>query len=442
MIFPLLSATVCARLLPYKPANRGEWNSITERIVTTHEQFQADFPEDETKLVEDLSLRHLSRRSLLAMTVNEHTFPNALRLVAKVVNGAASCPVPSFSQGGVLCKAGKISLDGRTCCAKESSSSIASCQHRKICRTESDVMCKMPIEKRSDEIDVVFFDYSKGFTQGVSHGVDFSELLKHYVQRSDADNIDIPDEVHISHVHDPNLVKLEFAVKYLDPAAANGFTDYEYTMMWDGDGVVSTKTWDTCTYLRLLRASKAGLAQPAYERGSRGARSWMLDPAVWQSGLYRYRRHVHMNFWTWRQDWWATMHGVLEVYPFKYRYADMLPMKCLINDRTLSRMPHPPVAMTGVVVIDATPIKHPRTERRIGKRMLRGGAHVEERRDVDSKYVHNYERFWFEKIHHRQECEKLYTPEQHLGDIRGMRHGGGIDLDGNWEPEVSRIVEY
>ena len=390
-------------------------------------------------------MKHSSRprRALLALTVNNAQFPVALELAAKVMQGGTRCPAPALSQGGWLCANGYPSVDCRACCANNCTGG-GCCTGRMLCESDGDVRCVMPMEERAQEWDIVFFDFSKGNSQSTTHGVLFSDLWSQHVPDGTTISRNAPVmSAKVSHVRDPGLCKLEFALKYLDPEV-NDLGTFEWLLLWDGDGVAPEPTWDSCTFLRLMRASGAGMGQPALTRSSQ-LNSWMLDNGQWldasgrRGGLYRYRRHAQVGFWAFRADWWTTMHGVLTEYPFMYWYVDMLPMKCLVRVRELNMPGHGATRTKnfGVVVVDATPIGHPHSIRRVGKMLRRGnGARLK----VDTAYVQKFERVWFKKLHERWQCKPLYTEEQLHGETDGMLRGSGVDIKGQHIAEVPKAL--
>ena len=421
----------------------GELGLGTMERGPSHEEVIANA--DAARRGAEAIMKHSSRprRALLTLTVNTAQFPVALKLAAKVLQGGTHCPAPALSQGGWLCANGYPSVDGRTCCASNCTGA-GCCTGLSSCESDGDIRCSMPTEERAQEWDIVFFDFSKDSTPSVSHSVIFSELWSQYILDGTSAPLASVMSAKVTHIRDPGLCKLEFALKYLDPEE-DDLDAYEWTLMWDGDGVAPDTTWDSCTFLRLMRASGAGMGQPALTRSSQ-LNSWMLDNGQWldrsgrRGGLYRYRRHTQVGFWTFRADWWLTMHALLTEYPFMYWYVDMLPMKCLIRVKELNmgttyRGEVGRTKKSGVVIVDATPIVHPRSIRRVGNMLRRGnGARLK----VDTAYVHKFEREWFAKLHARWQCKPLYTEEQLHGETDGMLRGSGVDTYGRYVAEVPK----
>ena len=386
------------------------------------------------------------RRALLTLSTNEAQFPGALQLAAQVVLGGQRCPAVSASIGGYLCASGVPSVDGRTCCDALCAEGDDCCGPvTSICATMEETRCAMPREEQPQEWDIVIFDYSMGRPRGINT-VSFADLWSEYVPAA-GPAPDLGNTV-VTRIRDAGRAKLEFARLYLDPAVGDFTEGYEWTLMWDADGIVPGAKpgtqWDACTFLRLLRASGAGLGQPAYSRKSK-LTSWMLDNGQWLDnagklgGLYRYRRHVEVGFWAWRADWWVTMHSVLEAYPFVYWYADMLPMKCLIKVAELNLQRHldakrgQRVKRSGVVIVDATPIEHPNNWKQLRARKEDGSKLT-----VNSTYISKFEGPWFAALHAQYMCKHLYTKAQLNGKTKGMLRGGGVKVNGVWVPEVAK----
>ena len=351
---------------------------------------------------EEAAVHTAGRRALLTIATNEARFAQALRLAAQVVGGGTSCPTTGYCVSGVL------SPDGRTCCSAAcgrcggnqcgtfpgGSSECCTSHVTATCTTVFTTKCAVPIESHASHVqawDVVFFDYTADRAPLDNAIVEWPELWARFAPGETAPAIAATTAV--MHVIDSGLRKLEFARRYLNPVNPGGdalrigatrvddrptlaapfsrVAEYEYILMWDGDGrlhkgtAAPTEHWDSCNFLRLMRLSRAGLGQPAYSRGS-SLTSWMLDNGQWLAagkekvepeiaGLYRYRRMAEVGFWAWRSDWWGPMHAVLVKHHFIFWYYDMLPIKCIVEASGLSRA----VNDTGIVVVDALSIYHP-----------------------------------------------------------------------------------
>ena len=403
------------------------------------------------------------RRALLTIATNEARFAQALRLAAQVVSGGTSCPATGY------CASGTLSMDGRTCCpatcarcgsieCAASPGGAGECCTAHVtatCTTEFATTCAVPIENHHVQgWDLVFFDYTAERAPLDNALVEWSALWARFAPGEAVPAIAATTAV--MHIIDSGLRKLEFARRYLNPVNLGGdalrigstraddrptlaspfarVANYEYILMWDGDGqlhkgaVAPTERWDSCTFLRLMRRSRAGLGQPSYSRGS-SLTSWMLDNGQWLTagkeaakeiaGLYRYRRMAEVGFWAWRSDWWAPMHAVLVKHHFIFWYYDMLPIKCIVEASGLSRA----VNDTGIVVIDALSIYHPP-----------GASTIH----LDQAYIDEYEGNWFDDVTSEYKCKRIFTQEQMEGKERRMVRGGGVRADGVWIPQVTK----
>jgi hypothetical protein len=155
-------------------------------------------------------------------------------------------------------------------------------------------------------------------------------------------------EDHIHHIFDPNLLKLNYARKYLKPTLTN---NYDYIFLWDEDGIIpdiSKMSWGSKT-IDFFRENKIDMGGPTFTAGSHVTYGPSSKYSYLDEKIRPVEFVVEIGFQIWGSEAWMYAHKILVNYPFRLWYFDALPWKCIASG-----------AIKKLAYMNTSPISHVR----------------------------------------------------------------------------------
>ena len=133
----------------------------------------------------------------------------------------------------------------------------------------------------------------------------------------------------VTHVWTKGEVKLGFARTYLTPERVCA---YDYMFLWDGD-VVLSPSFDATRMIEILRNNDIDIAQPAL-----GGDSFVsyAHTKPQKGKQYHEAWFSEVGFLMYRTETWMRVWGMLQEYPFRLWWFDVIPYTCVANARKIA----------------------------------------------------------------------------------------------------------
>ena len=133
----------------------------------------------------------------------------------------------------------------------------------------------------------------------------------------------------VKHVWSKGEVKLGFARTFLTPEFV---CSYDYVFLWDGD-VVLPSNFDASRMMQILRSNDIDIAQPALGEDSQV--SYHHTKPI-KGSVFHEAWFAEIGFLMYRTETWLRVWGMLQEYPFRLWWFDVIPYTCVASARKIA----------------------------------------------------------------------------------------------------------